>query len=173
MTCLLKAFLSLRVKWSNLRNKKNITECPVEEKISKPLFIVNIARQMYTKFTYQYDGPTELFDSMRFPAQCYTDYKNGLLKDDCDGFHAALYHVAESNSYDSYLLTYIPTKLSKSHTVLLIKHNNYFYVDDYTTIYKCESIEKVIERLENKHNIKILCYNFVKFDKDKYIVVNL
>lgn len=173
MTCLLKTFLTLRVKWSNLRNKKNITDYPVEEIISKPIFIVNIAKQMYRNFVYKYDDITELFDSMRFPAQCYSDYKQGILIDDCDGFHAALYHVAEKNGYDSYLLTYISTELSKSHTVLMIKHNNSYYVNDYTVIYKCVSIEKVIEILEKKYDTKIKCYNFVKFEDNKYVIKEL
>lgn len=167
------SILKNRVKWSNFRNKDNLVDCEVDEVVTRPIELASIGKKIDAKFTYQYDGPTELFDSMRFPAQCYTDYKNGLLKDDCDGFHAALYHVAEKNSFDSYLLTYIPTKLSKSHTVLLVKHEGYYYVFDYRVLRaKSKDINEIIKTIETKCKVNIISYNFVKFVNGEYVVVN-
>ncbi len=165
------SILKSRVKWSNLRNKKNIIDCPVDEVITRPVDLVKVAKNINSHFTYKYDGLSELFDSMRFPAQCYSDFKQGSLTDDCDGFHAALYHVAEKNGYDSYLLTYIPTDLMKSHTVLLVKHEDYYYVFDYNVLRaKSKDINEIIKTIETKCKVSIISYNFVKFVDGNYVV---
>ena len=84
-----------------------------------------IQKKLYNRFTYSYDGIDELFDCMRKPAQCYLDSCKNNWEDDCDGFHAALYHIYYKNGYDPYLLTMIlPEKIFESHTICVIKNKN-------------------------------------------------
>ena len=94
-------WLVARVYWSNYRNTNNLVKCPVEQDLdlSTVSKLAKYINKAYSKFTYTYDGPDELFDSMRFPAQCYYEqFVKGSLRDDCDGFHSALYHVMSQTS---------------------------------------------------------------------------
>lgn len=167
-----KCLLKWRVLWSNIRNKNNIIDYHVDEKIIDFRYdVLKIARILYKNFQYTYDNATELFDSMRYPAQCYLDYKQGKLKDDCDGFHAAMYYILENNNFDCCLLTYVPKKVTDSHTVLLIKYINRIFKLDYRTLTSYNSVDNLISELEKKHGT-LISYNLVKFNKTKkwYII---
>lgn len=161
-------WLKLRVEWSNIRNKNNLLDYPVDEQVRDMTFsydVFRIAKTVYNYFTYAVDGISELLDSMRYPAQCYHDYKQGLLKDDCDGFHACMYHIVQSNGFDCALLTYMVPKLTESHTVLVMKRQDNYYKLDYRKIYTYNSFEDIISELEKKQ--PLLGYNLVKFNEDK------
>lgn len=73
------------------------------------LEVRNEAKKLWAHFQYTYDDVTQLFDAMRSPATCYAEYKQGILRDDCDGFHAALYHMVHRGGRECFLITYIPT----------------------------------------------------------------
>lgn len=58
----------------------------------------DLAKTLLESYEYTPDGPSQLFDAMRPPAYCYKEYKQGKLRDDCDGFHSALYHILDRNA---------------------------------------------------------------------------
>ena len=90
--------------WSNLRWYKATKEYPLQEKDIATQdeadkidrfyeFLSRAANRVDEGFHYTNDGIDEFGDSMRPPAQCYKDLVEGSLKDDCDGFHSALYYI--------------------------------------------------------------------------------
>lgn len=165
METLIKLFVNFwlvaRVNWSNRKNANNLSECEVDRTLdlSTVSKLAKFIDKSYSKFTYTYDGPDELFDSMRFPAQCYHDqFITGNLRDDCDGFHASAYHLATEYGYDAYLLTYMTANLVDSHTVLVIHHNNKWYKIDYGRLTTGNSIGDLIK------GKNVIAYNLVKFD---------
>ena len=160
-------WLKLRVSWSNYRNRDNIVNIAVDEKINIAYSLASLGHAWYSNFEYTSDGIRDLFDSMRFPAECYYKIKTSIFKDDCDGFHAALYHVATQNKLDAYLLTYVNTTLIKSHTVVLIKQLNKYWVVDYTTMISDDTLSGVIDKVLKRRNVELLTYNLVKFNYNK------
>ena len=174
MRALIKLFanfwLVARVYWSNYKNAGNIADYDVEDNLdlSTVSKLAKYIDKSYSKFTYTYDGPDELFDSMRFPAQCYYDqFVKGILRDDCDGFHSSAYHIATRYGYDAYILTYMTSHLIDSHTVLEIRKNNSLYKIDYSRLITGKTIDDLIK------GKNVIAYNLVKFNykqKKWYIV---
>ena len=166
-------WLRLRVYWSNYRNKNNITDCQVLGKFDTPFMILGFAVKMYNNFSYTYDDVSELFDSMRYPAECYKRLVNGVFKDDCDGFHAALYHLSIKSGLDAYLLTYITTNIVDSHTVLLIKYYDRYCVIDYTSLISKDSFDEVLKATVDRRHKEEVAHNIVKFnyEQNKYEIV--
>lgn len=130
---------------------------------------------MLERFTYTYDKATQLFDAMRSPATCYADYVNGQLLDDCDGFHAALYHIADHNNLDCYLLTYMTEDVTKSHTILAIKYatNNWVAFDYDRALVSSTGPARLAEFAAHNHKTEVIKYNLVKYDyyKGYYYIV--
>ena len=165
----------MRIYWSNLINRDDIVNYPLkEEDICFTLAdLRKVAERLKDNFKYVYDRPKELFDSMRFPAQCYKDFCCGELKDDCDGFAATLYHVAISSGLEGYLLTYIPEDLTKGHTVFVLKKRYLIAIFDYTDVCVSDNFKSVFNIYLSKNNINLKCYNISAFnyEKGKYQIV--
>lgn len=171
----LKNWLKWRVSWSNFKNKGSITEIEVEENLNKKALLTslrNLAKEVYSKFTWTMDSIDELFDRMRTPAVCYADYKRGSLNDDCDGFHAVLMQILQANGLDCALLTYMVPDLNECHTILVLKYSTSYYKIDYTSVTKFASLDAIIEKIREKHP-DLIAYNLVKFDGSYYIVNSL
>lgn len=166
-----KLWLKLRVNWSNFLYAKKNSDIECKNKLNSVSQIQLLAKDIYSKFIYTYDSVFELFDAMRTPSSCYEDYINGGLADDCDGFHAALYYPVEKNGFECYLLTYITTPIKESHTVLLVKIDNKYHVFDYKNHFTLQS-KDIKTELEDRHNIRIDCWNLVQFKNGKYEIVN-
>lgn len=160
MRRLTKAWLKLRITWSNTKNKRNLVDMPIVELINTPKELETISKKLYKNFYYTYDNIDQLGDSQRFPAQCYKELKDGCLKDDCDGYHAALYHIANKRGIKCYLLTYITKSLVDSHTVLLMHYGGRYYKLDYDRLSSADTIKKLITK-------DIYCWNLTQFDYDK------
>ncbi len=118
--------------WSNLRWCKATKEYPLQDKdiatqeeadkIDKFYeFLSNAANRVNEGFNYTYDGIDELGDSVRPPAQCYKDLVEGSLKDDCDGFHSALYHIMSQDTFHTpvYMASIGARNASKGHAILV------------------------------------------------------
>ena len=168
-----KLWLKLRVKWSNFINKDDIRDYHVTEVFTTLKGLKEAIVNLYNNFEYTYDKASELFDSMHSPAQCYYNCYNGKLKDDCDGFHAAAYHILSKNRFNCYLLTYITTKLIDSHTVLMFKRMNKYYICDYYNYYSADTFEGVFDQLLAARKTTARCYNIIKYNynEGKYIIV--
>ena len=139
----------------------------VEGVYETPASIAESMDSLYKYFEYTPDGITDLFDSMRFPAECYKKLITSVFKDDCDGFHAAMYHVAKKKGFDAYLLTYIPTDIKEGHTVVLIKYLSRYWILDYDKVLVNNSIEEVLNDTVNRRKVELVAYNITEFDYDK------
>lgn len=96
-----------------------------------------LANEMRITFKYTSDNLWQLYDSMRPPADCYKQVvENGKLYDDCDGFHALMYHILTQNNIDCVLCTAVPLKntLKTAHTFLTYRENSHWRILDYWTI---------------------------------------
>ena len=126
------------VHWSNRRFKKsirffpNINDADVVKDLDQ---IKMLVLKLYKHFEWVADDASQLWDCIQPPTQCYSDYVNGLLKDDCDGFHSLVHYCLHYSNIESYLLTANPKKISDGHCILLFKLNDKWYVDDYNLIY--------------------------------------
>lgn len=94
--------------------------------------IQKLLRKLYAKFKWTADGPDQLWDCITPPPQTYEHYLEGLLQDDCDGFHSLVYHCLFNSGYECYLLS--AASLKDGHCVLLFRFKDRWYVIDYTSI---------------------------------------
>ena len=150
-----------------------MVDCPVSSKLDTPYMILGFATKMYNNFEYTYDGISDLFDSMKFPAECYNRLVTSIFKDDCDGFHAAVYHIAYKNKLETYLLTYVTKTLIGSHTVCLIKYLDRYWVVDYNSLLVKDSLEGVLNETIKRRHEELLTYNLTEFNYNsgKYEIV--
>ena len=107
---------------------------------------------IYSRFEWTQDGFNRLYDSIDTPASCWIRaFENPPLKDDCDGYHAALYW-AVSFCFSCRLLTVATRNIKDSHTVMVIHHNNQYRLANYTYLSKpFACIEDVITDLLRTH----------------------
>ncbi|NLM46881.1 MAG: hypothetical protein GX200_08785 [Firmicutes bacterium] len=88
-------------------------------------------QQLYRRFIWTQDDAGKLFDSIDTPASAWDKaFSNPPLKDDCDGFHAALYWAVSFN-FPCRLLTVATRKIKDSHTVLVIRDGQQYYLANY------------------------------------------
>ena len=122
--------------WSGIRFRKmdrfskDINE---EDKVSTIDDIQNVINKINSKFEYTKDDITMLFDAILPPRESYKRYTEGKLKEDCDGFHSAVYHVLQSCNIESYLMA-VNAK-GFGHCVLVFNLDKMWHVLDYTTIH--------------------------------------
>lgn len=119
--------------WSAFRYRKDIKESKIEKTVQTPLDVGMLAQDVRNHFTYKRDSIWDLGDTMRSPAQCYESYKIGALVDDCDGFHAALYHAVAESGHNAELATVASPIPGQGHTILLYQIGNRWGYKDYTS----------------------------------------
>jgi hypothetical protein len=164
-----RLLLKWRIHWSNWRfyHEDEPVTREIPYSVGTVRELATVASSIYETFDYKWDGPTELFDAMHAPWQCYQRYVEGGLVDDCDGFHGALYHVSHNSGWPSYLITYIASPLTKSHTMLLIKSKSGRYcIFNYlrhTGWYK--TVEEALAEAVSK-DTEIVEWNAVVYDYD-------
>ena len=175
MKIILKTWLKLRVSWSNLKNKGDIINISVDDSDklnTKALYssLKKAAANVYLKYTWTQDTFTDLFDCMRTPARCYSDYKQGKLNDDCDGFHACIMHLCNEANIDCVLLTYMVPNINQCHTIAVAKSKTgVYYKIDYESVNRYDSIEELVNHIKIIHP-DLIDYNMVKFDTKYYVV---
>lgn len=142
--------------WSNFRWRKALKQCEVksEDIVDNLVKIKVLVKKLYSKFKWVADDLRDLGDSITPPAQNYSDYLNGLLEDDCDGFHSLVYHCLQASGVRSYLMSVVTDDMS--HCVLVFNYKNKWYVNDYNKVY--EGYATLKEAVE-AYNISYLdCY---------------
>ena len=160
-----KWWLKERVSWSNKRHSNDIKDFPIDEtNIYTPYNVISFASEYYLKFKYTRDNWDELFDAMHSPAYCYKELKEGLLKDDCDGWHSALLHLCEKSGITAYLMTFVTKDIVGSHTVLVMKFNNKYWMINYNIMYSTDTFTRLYNRLDLAYHI--VSYNFIKYNYD-------
>lgn len=162
-----KLWLRFRVYWSNLKNKNDLKDCDVDGVFETPASIAEWMNRFYHNFEYTPDGWEDLFDSMRFPAECYQRITSKVFRDDCDGYHAAMYHIAKKKGFECCLLTYIPTEIKEGHTVVLIKYLNRYWILDYNKVLVNNTLKEVLDDTLRRRKVELVAYNLVDFDYDK------
>lgn len=162
--------------WSNFRWRKAVKECPVdEEHLAKNLTQVKaLVKELYKKFKWVADDATDLGDSITPPAQCYSDFLDGLLEDDCDGFHSLVYHCLQASGMRCYLMSVVSD--DGGHCVLAFENKGKWYVNDYSKVYDgYESLKEAVDAY-NEQYIKRYCkegseviYNgFIEYKDGKF-----
>lgn len=142
----------LRYKWSYLRHfraVKKIDSTPYADYIPTTAEgVKSLTGELHRRFDYTPDGADRLFDSIITPAAAWLEaFEDPPLKDDCDGFHSALYW-AVSHNFDCRLLTAVTEDIRRSHTALaFMDKNNLLYLVNYRVVTPGQDcIEKIKDR---------------------------
>ena len=166
--------------WSNHRWKDvERLDASIDEKLDdiklKPLESLDdikvMTKNMYKKFEWTADGPDQLFDSMCPPPYNYKRVKEGILKDDCDGYHALMYQILHANNIECYLLSVVDWLWG--HCILLFKFDGKWHTMDYTSIQEAydtgkEAIKAYTDDYAQRCRRKYLDTNgLVEYDYEK------
>lgn len=151
--------------WSNIhyRHTKGVdlhsTAIDEEDKVETLDDIYHLASKLNRHFDYKDDGVELLWDAIIPPSEAYKQYKNGLLKDDCDGFHSLVYHCLKQSGFTVYELC-AQTK-REGHCVAIFLYRGLWYVIDYTSVWGSYSrLEPSIEEFNTYFS-----RNYVNGDK--------
>jgi len=146
----------LRYKWSRARhfNSPKVSTARRDLYPATLLDVSRTARALFDNFVYTNDGIFRLYDSIDTPAGAWERAWNpGPLRDDCDGFHAALLW-AVNVKMKSYLITVVSTDIVRSHTALYLPlYSVTGYVIDYTRRYGPGSLGELINQIKEAHNM--------------------
>ena len=152
-----------RIKHAHYDYKVRICDLMRKTDNSISDYIKRSASNVLNKFEYKHDGVEELGDTIPPPAEAYYQYVNGVLKDDCDGFHACLYHLAKANGIESKLIEVFSLNNLFGHCVLAFKDGDWKICD-----YDCiMTLEEAREYYKTRCNGEYVEFD-VEFDK-RYI----
>ena len=170
--------------WSNYHYKKigaelhstAIDPSDTARTMNSLLFLMN---KLYDKFHYTKDGADLLYDAMIPPCEAYKQYRNGELKDDCDGFHSLVYHCLKFSGFEAYLLT--ANSIKSGHCVVIFRMDYFWHVVDYNSIYtSTRTLETSLGEFNDYYSKKycngqkVLCNNLYSYDykQGKFIMHN-
>ena len=157
--------------WSNTRFKDAIRDNKKvndEDLVSTYKQVQTLVAKLYKKFKWTADGPDQLWDAMTPPPQNYQHYLDGLLKDDCDGFHALVYHCLYNSGIKCSLFT--ANAINSGHCILVFTLNSKWYVVDYSKVYKgYDTLEEAIDEYNKVYptiykSKEILFNGFVQYN---------
>ena len=169
--------------WSNIRfrkskrfisdvefsNRLDIYNLPYTEVIKN---IKQLVKNLYKSFKWTADGADQLWDAITPPPQNYQHYLDGILKDDCDGFHSLVHFCLSLNQIECYLLT--ANEAGGGHCILTFKLNNKWHIVDYSTVYEgYDTLEEAVKAYNDvyvvkyKAKTKVLFNGLVNYDYDK------
>lgn len=152
--------------WKHCRETQ--TECKLricdvkhkDESISD--YIKKMAARLMEKFEYTSDGEDQLYDSMPPPAEAYSQFINGELADDCDGFAAAMYHIAQMSGIDSKIVSVLSTKNKYGHAVMMFYDGRKWKINDYKTVYSLDVAKDVYQDLAKEYMVYAAEYDYTK-----------
>lgn len=161
--------INIRYLYSKILFFYDCKDFEIVETISCVNDIRNIAKVIYNKFVYKHD----FIDEIHQPPQCYKNYLYNKLVDDCDGFHAVLFHILSKNNITCYFITYIPKNMN-GHTFIIFKYyNKYGYIDYNSVQYGQQQINETINKIKQyKYNSDYLAHYIWKWDYEKKKYVN-
>lgn len=145
--------------WSNYRFRKCIRSNIGTESMDKVGTLDDLkelVKRLYHSFIWTADGIDQLGDAITPPPQNYAIYLEKPLKDDCDGFHALVYHCLYNSGIECYLLTANPKKPSEGHCILIFYLDGKWYINDYNRVY--EGFDTAIEAIRNYNEIYVEKY---------------
>ena len=167
-------FKNLRYRWSKWRHRKSKMFISVSDDISYGRIPKNLSdikgltSEIMKRFKYTPDGLDKLFDSMDTPASCWhRTFFQTPLRDDCDGYHAALYW-AISKRFNCALLTVLTDDIVNSHTVLIAKTDGGYCLVNYLDVQmNLPDLDSVVKYLLNKYyqnKVSIMATELSKWD---------
>lgn len=170
----------LKPFWSRIRwcRKRKIEAYPLQDHITETYTIQTMCSDVYRKFTWTMDDITQLGDSYAPVEYMYNQYVDSAttgkkFQDDCDGFHSVIYHILTQNGYDCVLFTIATKPITKSHTMVIFKKDDCYYLINYTSVQKYTvgtTIQKIVDTYNATHGLKKEHYwNLHKYDYDKNI----
>lgn len=161
IACLAEKWVSdFRYRWSRVRHKNSPITTSLRGDLIPQNFkdIQRTAQELYINFEYTLDDVTRLYDSIDTPASCWERAFTGKLKDDCDGFHSALYWAVSQN-FNCYLLTLVTQDIVSSHSLLVISHGGKLHFVDYTYVSngyeRMESLIAAVVKYRKMQNVII------------------
>lgn len=157
--------------WSTIRFKDCIRhdkEIEDEDRVYTLEDIKALVKKFRLKFEWTADGADQLWDAITPPPQNYFHYKQGILKDDCDGFHSLVYHCLYNSGIKCYLMSV--NAINGGHCVLLFQLDGKWYVDDYGYVYPGfdtyqEAITNYNKEYQKDYKTKPVLFNgFITYD---------
>jgi len=148
---------NLRYRWSRRRHARAPVTTTVRRDLIPKRFsdIQRVADELRSRFIYTRDGIDRLWDSIDTPASCWERAFPGPLRDDCDGFHAALYW-AVSHNFRCYLLTLVTRQIVDSHVLLYIRHGGHFYLDYTYLSDRFMTFDSMVEHIGRRREMDIV-----------------
>lgn len=172
------------VWWSNHYYKKHgaelhSTEIDPKDNVKDLQYVRWMVERLYKTFEYTKDSAELLGDAIIPPCEAYKKYKEGKLKDDCDGFHSLVYHCLKQSGFKTYLLTANTGK--NGHCVTTFRYMGLWYVVDYNEIYgSCRRLEPSVQEFNDYYskkycNNKKVIYNALleyDYEQGKFVLLN-
>lgn len=128
-------------------------------------------RKIAREWNYVYDKWHGIRNHITPPAEA-VNQKSG----DCDDFASHMYRVGEM--FRPLLLTYFPTKITKAHTVTVLRPNpsqsNAKYILlNWGHLKSFSNIEDLYKELERYANSRIVSFHWAEYDYNKRRFVNI
>ena len=148
----------LRPRWSNLRFRESLRAYqPQSEPIDNVTELRATLSSLYANFQYKLDDASMLFDAMDTPPQCLAALESGLLRDDCDGYHAAIYHLIErrfASANNVRLITIVTKPFWHSHTMCVFDFDGQRYLINYRNVVPISKNDDAADQLKSKKKVR-------------------
>lgn len=119
---------NFRYKWSNFKHDKRFLKLAPRSTPFAPNMVKKYADSIKPNFNWTVDNASQLFEYIDSPEHCYYLITHGILNDDCDGFHAALYYKF-ANSVPSCMVTVMTKDIKNCHTMYMFRYGGYYFLD--------------------------------------------
>lgn len=161
----------LKPIWNNFRFRKSIKEyIPLSNELNTIGDLQERVGELYKSFTYKYDDISMLFDAIDTPPQCLFYLENSTLKDDCDGYHAAIYHLVThrvENASNIKLITVVTKPFTNSHTMCVFDLNDKTFLADYQKVIEIQGYSDALDHMKQAYSTKPIYYHLNTWDAEK------
>jgi hypothetical protein len=165
---------NLRYVWSNKKLATIPKEVTLQHSIKSIDELSVFVKDCYKKFEWVADGKELLFDAMNSPEYCwYKMTEEPPLQDDCDGFHSAIMWGLRG-SFESRIITIVYKNILLSHSFLILKHLDKFYLVDYDFVIPVngeQSLKNAVSEFEkfyHREDSEILCTEISKWENRRW-----
>ena len=158
----------LKPHWSNFRFRKSIKEyASTSGELNSIGEIQEKVINLYKNFEYKLDDFSMLFDAIDTPPQCLFHLENNKLLDDCDGFHAAVYHLLSQkakNAVNIYLITVKTNPFTQSHTMCVFDLDEITYLVDYQSVIEMQDYNQSLDHMKQNYSCEPVYYHLNTWD---------
>jgi len=161
----------LKPIWNNFRFRKSIkVYIPQSKELDTISELREKVEELYKNFEYKYDDISMLFDAIDTPPQCLFYLENNTLQDDCDGYHAAIYHLVThrvEKASNIKLITIVTKPFTKSHTMCVLDLNDKTYLVDYQQVIEIQDYSDVLDHMKQTYSVEPIYYHLNTWDNEK------